>query len=105
MENNPVVQDLSQRLMHRFPPDSYTQEHWTWMRFLPPAHLCPLCCTEQKWRKKVVLARNPFVRMASMFQFAWLPTQMHPAQAIKEASQSGTAPKRMTGAGGKCLKW
>ncbi|CAD7930193.1 unnamed protein product [Amoebophrya sp. A25] len=87
IDKNDVVQDLSQRLMHRFPPDAHTQQHWTWMRFLPPAHLCPNCCLKQKWRKKVVLARNPFVRMASMYQFAWLPTGMHPSEAIRKAKE------------------
>ena len=83
MDDMPVVQDLSQRLMHRFPGDTETQENWKWMRFLPPAHLCPQCCTKQKWRKKVVLARNPFVRLASMFQFAWLPATEHPSERKK----------------------
>ncbi|CAD7923392.1 unnamed protein product [Amoebophrya sp. A120] len=107
MDKNEVVQDLSQRLMHRFPPDSYTQQHWTWMRFLPPANLCPNCCLSQKWRKKVVLARNPFVRMASMYQFAWLPTQRHPNEPPKEAertdedSADNTSAPPTNGGGGK----
>ena len=78
--NHSTSMDLSQRLMHRFPGDTETQKNWKWMRFLPPAHLCPQCCTKQKWRKKVILVRNPFVRLASMFQFAWLPSSEHPSE-------------------------
>eukprot|EP00392_Amoebophrya_sp_AT5.2_P017076 g17391.t1 len=28
---------------------------------------CPLCCRDQKWRRRVVIARNPFVRFVSAF--------------------------------------
>ncbi|CAD7926669.1 unnamed protein product [Amoebophrya sp. A120] len=28
---------------------------------------CPLCCRDQKWRRKVIIARNPYVRFVSGF--------------------------------------
>lgn len=100
MNDMPLVQDLSQRLMHRFPGDTETQKNWKWMRFLPPAHLCPQCCTKQKWRKKVILARNPFVRLASMFQFAWLPSTEHPSER-KAKLQEEAAQRARGGAAGE----
>ena len=82
--NHSTSMDLSQRLMHRYPGDTFTQNNWVWMRFLPPAHLCPYCCQKQKWRQKVVLGRNPFTRVASLFAFAWLPTDRHPGEVEKK---------------------
>lgn len=72
MFNHTHAMELSQRLMHRFPGTSEQQQNFDWMRFLPPAHLCPLCCSEQKWRQKVILVRNPFARIASLYHFSWI---------------------------------
>ena len=40
--------------------------------FIPPAHLCPTCCLYGHGRQKVILARNPFVRITSYFRYSWL---------------------------------
>ncbi|CAL1165040.1 unnamed protein product, partial [Cladocopium goreaui] len=62
------------RALHRYKPglESYDATVTVEREFLPPANLCPLCCIHGWQRQRVVLARNPFVRLMSYFRFVWL---------------------------------
>lgn len=40
--------------------------------YVPPAHLCPMCCMYGHGRQRVVLARNPYLRLVSYYRFRWL---------------------------------
>eukprot|EP00913_Durusdinium_trenchii_P033288 g31163.t1 len=65
---------LMYRALHRYKPglEGYDPSVTVEREFLPPAHLCPLCCLYGRQRQHVVLARNPFVRLMSYFRFSWL---------------------------------
>ncbi|CAJ1425404.1 unnamed protein product [Effrenium voratum] len=62
------------RALHRYKPgyETYDEAVTVEREFLPPAHMCPLCCIYGRDRQHVVLARNPFVRVMSYYRFSWL---------------------------------
>eukprot|EP00434_Breviolum_minutum_P008044 symbB.v1.2.007092.t1/scaffold431.1/size205911/5 len=74
LESKDFASSLMFRALHRYKPglETYDATVTVEREFLPPAHLCPLCCIHGWQRQRVVLARNPFVRLMSYFRFAWL---------------------------------
>jgi len=41
-------------------------------QYVTPAHLCPMCCLHGHGRQRVIIGRNPYVRLVSYFRFRWL---------------------------------
>eukprot|EP00397_Hematodinium_sp_SG-2012_P027737 GEMP01029161.1.p1 GENE.GEMP01029161.1~~GEMP01029161.1.p1 ORF type:complete len:302 (+),score=53.24 GEMP01029161.1:699-1604(+) len=66
-----IKRKLADRMMHRYPSPEAKKTADTF-RLLPPAPYCPMCCATGKNRLKVFVARNPFVRIASLFKMKWL---------------------------------
>ncbi|CAD7923400.1 unnamed protein product [Amoebophrya sp. A120] len=76
---------VANRVMHRWPADVETQMNAEKRLFLPPAHLCPLCCAKGHGRLRVFVARNPFVRLVSFYKYRWLQGYN---DTMKEAEQN-----------------
>lgn len=91
---------IANRVMHRYPatPESLheAKEVTKHMKFLPPAHLCPMCCAKGLDRLKVVVARNPFVRLASFFKYRFLQSsKVSPSkEKLRSTSTSSTSSEK-----------
>jgi len=73
----PEVKDLevfkkyNSRLLFRWPGKENLKKR-KHLSFLPPGGYCPMCCARGHGRQKVLLARNPYVRLVSYFRMVVL---------------------------------
>jgi len=58
---------LADRMMYRYSvPEVLAKTDR--IKFLPPAGYCPMCCARGHGRQKVIMGRNPFVRLVSYYK-------------------------------------
>jgi len=62
---------IANRMFHRYPPGDQVENNQS-LRILPPGPYCPMCCARGDGRLKVVIARNPYTRIASYFKMRWI---------------------------------
>merc|ERR1711879_1119803 len=62
---------LVNRSLFRMPKETEVGKESV-LHFLPPAHLCPICCLNGIGRQQVLIARNPYLRIMSYFKYRFL---------------------------------